>query len=307
MVRETFLTPDHLVAPLFVKQSGAPEAIPSMPGQFRLSIEDMIKEARSLEALGVLGVALFPVIESSLKDARASYALKEEGLYLEAIRALKAACPQLLVMSDVALDPYSSDGHDGLVEPQTGRILNDPTLEILAEMARLQAGAGADLIGPSDMMDGRVAAIRERLDQTGHEEVGIISYTAKYASSYYGPFRDALDSAPKSGDKKTYQMDFANIKEALREAKLDEDEGADILMVKPGGAYLDVLYALSEATNLPTAVYQVSGEYAMIAAACEKGWLEREKVVLESLTAFRRAGARVILTYFAKEAAQLLS
>jgi porphobilinogen synthase len=308
MIKETHLTPEHLIAPLFVIE-GKNQIVPihSMPGQSRLSIDELIKEAKELYSLGVKCVSLFPAVEDKLKtpDARESY--NPEGLNARAIRAVKEAIPGMIVMADVALDPYSSDGHDGIVDPKTGEILNDKSLEVLAKQALCEAQAGADIIGPSDMMDGRVGFIRDVLDSEGFQNALIMSYTAKYASAYYGPFRDALDSAPKKGDKKTYQMDYANSTEALREAELDIAEGADILMVKPGLPYLDIIYRLKEMSTLPIAAYNVSGEYAMVKAAVQNGWLDNDKVIIETLTAFRRAGTDVILTYFAKEAARLLN
>jgi porphobilinogen synthase len=308
MVRENNLSPDHLIAPLFVIE-GKNQIIPikSMPGQARLSIDEIVKEAKELYSLGVKCVALFPAIDDKLKTPDAREAYNRDGLNARVIRAVKEAVPGILVMGDIALDPYSSDGHDGLVDPKTGEILNDPTLEILAQQALCEAEAGADIIGPSDMMDGRVGHIRRSLDESGFHNSMIMSYTAKYASGYYGPFREALDSAPKSGDKKTYQMDPANSTEALREAQLDTDEGADILMIKPGLPYLDIIYRLKEMSTLPIAAYNVSGEYAMVKAAAQNGWIDNDKVVLETLTCFRRAGADIILTYFAKEAARLLN
>jgi len=308
MIKETHLTPEHLIAPLFVIE-GKNQIVPihSMPGQSRFSIDELIKEAKELYSLGVKCVSLFPAVEDKLKtpDARESY--NPEGLNARAIRAIKESIPGMVVMADVALDPYSSDGHDGIVDPKTGEILNDKSLEVLAKQALCEAQAGADIIGPSDMMDGRVGFIRDVLDSAGFQNALIMSYTAKYASAYYGPFRDALDSAPKKGDKKTYQMDFANSTEALREAELDTIEGADMLMVKPGLPYLDIIYRLKEASTLPIAAYNVSGEYAMVKAAVQNGWLDNDKVIIETLTAFRRAGTDVILTYFAKEAARLLN
>lgn len=307
LVRETYLGPEQLIAPLFVidgKNQNIP--IKSMPGQNRLSIDLLIKEARELYDLGIKTVALFPAINDQLKtpDARESY--NPDGLNARAISELKNALPEMVIMGDVALDPYSSEGHDGLVNSK-GEILNDESVEILVKQALCEARAGVDIIGPSDMMDGRVAQIREALDDEGFKNTLIMSYSAKYASAYYGPFRDALDSAPKKGDKKTYQMDYANGTEALREAALDEAEGADILMVKPGLPYLDVIYRLKQNFSLPIAAYNVSGEYAMVKAAVERGWLDNDKVIIETLTSFRRAGADIILTYFAKEAAQLLN
>lgn len=307
MIKETHLTPEHLIAPLFVIE-GKNQIVPihSMPGQARFSIDELIKEAKELYSLGVKCVSLFPAIEDKLKtpDARESY--NPDGLNARAIRAIKESIPGMVVMADVALDPYSSDGHDGIVDPKTGEILNDQSIEVLAKQALCEAAAGADIIGPSDMMDGRVGFIREVLDSEGYQNALIMSYTAKYASAYYGPFRDALDSAPKKGDKKTYQMDFANSTEALREAELDTAEGADMLMVKPGLPYLDIIYRLKEVSTLPIAAYNVSGEYAMVKAAVNNGWLDNDKTIIETLTAFRRAGSDVILTYFAKEAARLL-
>ncbi len=308
MIRETHLSPDHFIAPLFVidgKNQKVP--VPSMPGQFRLSIDELVKETKILYDLGVRCVDLFPAIDESLKtpDARESY--NPDGINARAISAVKEALPDMMVMADVALDPYSSAGHDGLVDPKTGEILNDETLEVLAKQTICSAKAGADIIGPSDMMDGRVEYLRRALDQNNFKNTLIMSYTAKYASAFYGPFRDALGSAPKKGDKKTYQMDPANSLEAVREAQLDEAEGADILMVKPGLPYLDIIYRLKETSTLPIAAYNVSGEYAMIKAAVQNGWLDNDRVILETLMSFRRAGADIILTYFAKEAAILLN
>jgi porphobilinogen synthase len=308
LVRENILTVDDLVMPLFIKPGeGIREPIPSMPGISRLSIDELVKEARELYALGINAVCLFPALPDNIKDPIATESTNPEGLYQRAIRALKSAVPELVIMTDVAMDPYSSDGHDGFVCKDSGRIINDTTLEILAKMAVSQAQAGADIIAPSDMMDGRIGYLREKLDEAGFEYVGILSYAAKYASSFYGPFRDALNSAPKSGDKKTYQMDPANVKEALREIALDMEEGADMVMVKPGLPYLDVVRAVKQVSNVPVAVYNVSGEYAMLKAASANGWLNYKSVVLETLTAFKRAGADIIFTYHAKEAAQWLA
>lgn len=307
MVRESHLLPAHLIAPLFVIEgTGKRVAINSMPGQFRFSIDELVKEAKELFSLGIHTVALFPAIEEKLKTPDAREAYNPQGLNARSIRAIKEAIPEMMVMGDIALDPYSSDGHDGLVDPKTGEVLNDPTLELLAKQAICEAKAGVDIVGPSDMMDGRVGYLRAALDKEGFHNVLIMSYCAKYASGFYGPFREALDSAPKKGDKKTYQMDPANAKEALREAMLDEEEGADILMVKPGLPYLDVIYRLKESFTLPIAAYNVSGEYAMVKAAAANGWIDNDKVILETLVSFRRAGADIILTYFAKEAALLL-
>lgn len=308
LVRETHLGVNDLIAPLFVREGvSLREPIKTMPGVCRLSIDELVKECRELYLLGVPCVALFPAIEERLKDQKASEAYNANGLYQRAIREVKNAIPELMIMTDVALDPYSSDGHDGLVDPKTGEILNDPTLEVLAKMAIVQSRAGADILGPSDMMDGRVGFIRDALDEENLMNVAIMSYAAKYASSFYGPFRDALNSTPKFGDKKTYQMDYANVREALREAYLDESEGADILMVKPGLPYLDVIKTLRDNTTLPIAAYNVSGEYAMVKAASERGMIDGDKAMIEMLWAFKRAGSDMILTYFAKEAAILLN
>jgi porphobilinogen synthase len=308
LVRETNLTPHDLIAPLFVKEgTNLREPISSMPGINRFSVDQLVIECKELYSLGIPCVSLFPAIEDRLKDARASEAYNPNGLYQKAIRAVKDAVPDLMVMTDVALDPYSSDGHDGLVDPKTGEILNDVTLEVLAKMSIVQVKSGSDILGPSDMMDGRIGFIRDALDEENLTNAVIMSYAAKYASAFYGPFRDALNSAPKKGDKKTYQMDYANVREALREAYLDESEGADILMVKPGLPYLDVIKTLRDNTTLPLAAYNVSGEYAMVKAGHEKGWIDGEKVMIEMLWSFKRAGSDMILTYFAKEAAQVLN
>jgi porphobilinogen synthase len=307
MVRESYLSPQHLIAPLFVVD-GKNQKIPiqSMPGQARLSIDNLLIEVKELYALGVKCVALFPVIDDKLKNERATEAYNPDGLNARAIAAVKEALPEMMVMGDIALDPYSSQGHDGLVDPRSGEILNDPTLDVLAKQAICEVQAGADIIGPSDMMDGRVGHLRCALEQENFKNTLIMSYTAKYASAYYGPFREALDSSPKKGDKKSYQMDPANGTEALREAALDEAEGADILMVKPGLPYLDIIWRLKQFSELPIAAYNVSGEYAMVKAAAHNGWIDNDKVILETLSCFRRAGADIILTYFAKEAAMLL-
>ncbi|CAM3399483.1 porphobilinogen synthase [Rhodothermus bifroesti] len=310
MVRETRLSVDQLIAPLFVVEGKhVRQEIAAMPGQYRLSIDELIKEAQQLYALGIPAVALFPALDASLKTPDGREALNPKGLYPRAIQALKQALPELLVITDVALDPYSSDGHDGIV--RQGRIVNDETVEILARMAVVQAQAGADIVAPSDMMDGRVGAIRKALDEEGFTEVAILSYTAKYASAFYGPFREALDSAPRHRpgippDKKTYQMDPANAREALRELRLDLDEGADIVMVKPALPYLDVIYRLRQACDVPVAAYHVSGEYAMLKAAAQNGWIDEKAAVFEVLTAIHRAGADLILTYFAGQLAQWL-
>lgn len=306
LVRETILNVNDLVWPLFV-QDGKKKKTPikSLPGCNRLSIDLLVKEAKEARALGINALAVFPLIADKKKDKFALESKNPKGLFPETIRALKSEVPEMVLMTDVAMDPYSSDGHDGYVEK--GKIVNDITLEILAEMALVQAEAGADYIAPSDMMDGRIGFLRETLDENGFSEVGIMAYSAKYCSSLYGPFRDALDSAPKSGDKKTYQMDPANSDEALREVILDLEEGADIVMVKPAHAYLDILYRVKEIANVPVAAYHVSGEYAMIKAAVEKGWLDEEKAMMEITTGIKRAGADIIFTYYAKEIAKYLS
>ncbi len=305
MVRETVLSSQDFLAPLFVVEGkNIREEIPSMPNYFRLSVDAMVAEAHQLWLLGIKGVLLFAKVPEGLKDNRGTEALNPEGLMQRAVKALKNALPEMLVMTDVALDPYSSYGHDGIVE--NGCILNDATVAVLGEMSVSHAAAGADWVAPSDMMDGRVLRIREALDRAGFTGIGIMSYSAKYASALYGPFRDALDSAPGFGDKKTYQMDMANRKEALREALQDIEEGADMVMVKPGIAYLDIVREIKNAVLVPVAVYQVSGEYAMIKAAAEKGWIDHDAALLEHLTALKRAGAAIIATYFAKEAAKLL-
>lgn len=307
LVRETVLTPKDLIAPLFlIDGKNKMESIGSMPGVFRYSLDLLVDESKKLFDLGIPCVTLFPALDQKLKDKRASEALNFDGLYYRAISEIKSRVPELLIMTDVALDPYSSDGHDGLVDDKSGEILNDETVKILSEMSLLQARAGADILGPSDMMDGRVGAIRRTLDQEGFTNTSIMSYTAKYASGFYGPFRDALDSAPKKGDKKSYQMDPANVREAIRETRLDEREGADILMVKPALSYLDVIKTMSEHTTLPIAAYNVSGEYSMVKAAAERGWIDENRVMLEILTSIKRAGADMILTYFAGSAAKLL-
>lgn len=298
LMRETELSPAHLILPLFVTD-GEDTRIPigAMPGCYRLSLNHTVELAREAHSLGVPAVALFPALGESAKDKRATESTNPDGLLQRTVRALKDALPGLAVITDVAMDPYSSDGHDGYVE--NGEIINDITLEILAGMAVSQAEAGADLVAPSDMMDGRVGVIREALDDAGHTNTGILAYSAKYASAFYGPFREALDSAPRSGDKKTYQMDPANRREAMREVMLDVMEGADIVMVKPALAYLDVIADVASSVDVPVAAYQVSGEYAMIKAAAANGWVDEERAVAETLTAIRRAGADMILTYFA--------
>ena len=310
LVRETVLSASDLILPVFFHEEAEDTPIASMPGCTRWSLAGLVREAGEALAAGVPAVVLFPKIEEALKTPAGNECFNDDGLVPRAIRALKAAHPTLGVITDVALDPYNSDGHDGIVrrDERGGlEILNDETVEILCKQAVCHAKAGADIISPSDMMDGRVAAIRAALDDAGYAQVAIISYTAKYASAFYGPFRGALDSAPKEGDKKTYQMDPGNAREAIRETFLDEAEGADILMVKPAGPYLDIISKVRDATTLPVAAYQVSGEYLMLKSACAAGWLDEKNVVLESLTGIKRAGADMILTYFAKQAALWLA
>lgn len=309
LVRETVLSPGDFVQPLFLQEGTQNDAIASMPGVTRWCEADVVREACDIFAAGVPAVVLFPKIDDSLKTSDAAECYNDQGLIPRVIRAIKSACPQLCVITDIALDPYNADGHDGLVRAQANGelvILNDETVEILCRQALCHAAAGADIVSPSDMMDGRVAALRDALDHAGFEQVSILSYSAKYASAYYGPFRGALDSAPKAGDKKTYQMDYANAREAVREILLDEQEGADMIMVKPAGAYLDIIAKVREHSTLPVAAYQVSGEYLMIESAAAAGWLDRKAIILESLTAIKRAGADIILTYYAKEVAHWL-
>jgi porphobilinogen synthase len=307
MARETRLSVDNLVAPLFVVEGeGVREAIEALPGQHYLSVDRLVKEARELHELGIPAVALFPKIPDADRDPQARAALDPDGLFPRAIQAVREHVPGLLVISDVALDPYNSDGHDGLVED--GRVLNDETLEILAEMAIVHAEAGADIVAPSDMMDGRVGIIREALDEAGYEDTAILAYSATYASGFYGPFREAVGSEPRRRpgvpkDKKTYQMDPANAREAVREVLLDVDEGADMVMVKPAVAYLDVIHRVRQEVDVPLAAFHTSGEYAMIMAAAERGWLDERTAALETTTAIRRAGADIILTYFARKLA----
>lgn len=304
MIEETVLRPANLIYPLFIQESTIErEVIKSLPDLFRLNFNGLCKEIESAMEVGLRTFALFPVIPENKKDKVATYSYAEDNFYLDFIRRIKEYFPGIVLMSDVAMDPYSTDGHDGFV--QNGEILNDATLPILGKMACAQAQAGIDIIGPSDMMDGRVRFIRESLDHINMDQVSIMSYTAKYASAFYGPFRDALDSAPKGGDKKSYQMNPANKMEALRESELDEIEGADFLMVKPALCYLDVIALLKENSNLPIAAYNVSGEYAMLKAACQNGWLDYDTAMPEMLLSMKRAGADSILTYFAKDFATL--
>jgi porphobilinogen synthase len=303
MVQETVLQPANLIFPLFIVDGNAQKTeVNSMPGIFRHSIDHLLREVESCMKLGLMSFDLFPNIEESLKDKYATESYRENSLYLRAIKEVKQNFPEACVVTDVAMDPYSSDGHDGIVE--NGEILNDETLEVLGKMALAHAHAGADIIAPSDMMDGRVGYIRKVLDENKFTNVSIMSYAAKYASAFYGPFRDALKSAPKHGDKKSYQMNPANQREALIEARMDEEEGADFLMVKPALPYLDVIKLLHDNSELPIAAYNVSGEYAMIKAAVQNGWLEERRAIMEVLMSIRRAGATSILTYHAKEVLQ---
>jgi porphobilinogen synthase len=305
LVRETSLSVSNLIAPLFIKAEGPAEAIPSLPGISRLNPDDAVQECRELQQVGIRAVALFPCIPTSLKDVAGSQALNPGQFFYQALRQIRAAVPDLVLAVDVALDPYTTHGHDGVLDSK-GDVDNDRTVEILAKMSVLQAGIGVDWVAPSDMMDGRVAAIRSALDLAGRTSTAILAYSAKFASSYYGPFRDAVGSK-KTGDaidKRTYQIDPANRRQAVADALLDEAEGADFLMVKPAGLYLDVLHELRERTSLPLVAYQVSGEYAQIHAAAEKGWLDLDRARDESLLAIKRAGADLIITYFAKSLAR---
>jgi porphobilinogen synthase len=306
MLAETSLSPDDFIVPLFIVE-GTNQRVPidSMPGYFRLSLDQVKKELEELRALGLRSVLLFAKCEDAAKDNTGREALNENGLMQRSIRAIREWAPDICIMSDVALDPYSSYGHDGIVEGT--EILNDATVEVLAAMSVSHARAGVDYVAPSDMMDGRVGAIRQALEAEGFHRTGILSYTAKYASCFYGPFRDALDSAPGFGDKKSYQMNPANRREALLEAEQDMQEGADIMMVKPALAYLDIIREIRDIANIPIAAYQVSGEYAMIKAAAEKGWVSEETAMLETLTSIKRAGADLIASYFAKDCAKILN
>jgi porphobilinogen synthase len=306
MVQETTLSVNDFIFPMFVQEGkGLKIEIKSMPGIYRFSPDTLMTEIQEIVSLGIKSICLFPNYPEEKKDKYGSESLVSDTLYLRCLSEIKSRFPELVVMTDVALDPYSSDGHDGIVE--NGKILNDETVELLAKMAVAQAKAGADIIGPSDMMDGRVGAIRKALDSEGFVNTSIMSYTAKYASSFYGPFRDALESAPKFGDKKTYQMNPSNVREAILEAELDIAEGTDIIMVKPALSYLDVIKTLKDNFNLPISAYNVSGEYAMIKAAGQNGWIDPQKAMMEVLLSMKRAGADIILTYFAKEAAVLLN
>jgi porphobilinogen synthase len=311
LVRETIITPNDFLVPLFVVEGkGVKEEIPSMPDYYRHSLDMLSSEVKELWSLGLKGVLLFVKVPDNLKDNKGTEALNTNGLMQRAIKTIKDTVPEMLVMTDVALDPYSIYGHDGIV--QEGKIVNDETTEVLAEMSVSHARAGTDFVAPSDMMDGRIITIREALEDEGFVDTGIMSYSAKYASTYYGPFRDALDSAPVDQknipkDKKTYQMDFANRDEALKEVEMDIDEGADIVMIKPGLCYLDIVREIRNAVEVPVAVYQVSGEYAMLKAAAEKGWLDHDAVMIEQIIAIKRAGAHIIASYFAKDVMKLIS
>ena len=311
LVRETIITPNDFIVPLFVVEGkGVKEEIASMPNYYRYSFDLLEKEVKELWSLGLKSVLLFVKVPDNLKDNKGTEALNPNGLMQRAIKTVKNACPDMLVMTDVALDPYSSYGHDGIIDQ--GQIANDITVSVLAQMSLSHAIAGADFVAPSDMMDGRILSIREALENDGFHNTGIMSYSAKYASAFYGPFRDALDSAPVDmidipKDKKTYQMDYGNRLEAIRETLMDIDEGADIVMVKPGLCYLDIVRDIKNAVDVPVAVYQVSGEYAMVKAAAEKGWLNHDAVVMEQVTAIKRAGADIIASYFAKDVVKLIS
>jgi porphobilinogen synthase len=306
MVAETILSPADFIAPLFITEGkGIKEEISSMPGYFRHSLDLTVQEAKELWGMGIKSVLLFIKCADELKDNKGTEALNPNGLMQRAIRAVKEAVPGMVVMTDVALDPFSSYGHDGIVEGE--EIVNDATVNVLAAMSVSHAEAGADFVAPSDMMDGRILAIREALEDSNFTKTGIMAYSAKYASCFYGPFRDALDSAPGFGDKKTYQMDYANAREALKETLMDVDEGADIVMVKPAMAYLDIIRLIKDSVTVPVSAYHVSGEYAMIKAAAKMGWINEEKAIMESLTSIKRAGADLIATYFAKDAVRLLN
>lgn len=306
MVAETILTPNDFIVPLFIDEGENVETeIASMPNYYRRSIDLTVKEVKELWSLGIKSVLLFIKCKDELKDNTGKEAWNKDGLMQRSIKAIKDAVPEMYLMTDVALDPYSSYGHDGIVE--NGEIVNDPTVEALVRMSISHAEAGVDMVAPSDMMDGRIGAIRKGLEENGYTKVGIMAYSAKYASCFYGPFRDALDSAPGFGDKKTYQMDYANRIEAVREAQMDVEEGADIVMVKPGLPYLDIVREVKNSVDVPVSVYNISGEYAMIKAAAKMGWINEEKAILETLTSMKRAGADLIATYYAKDAARLLS
>jgi porphobilinogen synthase len=306
MVAETILTPSDFIAPLFIDEGeNIKFEIPSMPGYYRRSLDLTIVEVKELWSLGIKSVLLFIKCEDSLKDNTGKEAWNKNGLMQRSIKTIKDAVPEMIIMTDVALDPYSIYGHDGIVE--NNEIINDPTVDALVQMSISHADAGADFVAPSDMMDGRIGSIREGLEFNNYAKVGIMSYSAKYASCFYGPFRDALDSSPGFGDKKTYQMDYANRKEAIKETLMDVEEGADIVMVKPAMAYLDIIHEIKNTVTIPVSAYHVSGEYAMIKAAAKMGWLNEDKAIIESLTSIKRAGADLIATYFAKDAVKLIN
>lgn len=305
MVRETILSPNDFIVPLFIVEGeNIVSEISSMPGYFRRSLDLTIKDVKELWAMGLKSVLLFIKCDDNLKDNKGTEALNPNGLMQRSIRAIKDAVPEMLIMTDVALDPFSSYGHDGIVE--NNEIINDATVEVLAAMSVSHATAGADFVAPSDMMDGRIAAIRQALEENNFSKTGIMSYSAKYASCFYGPFRNALDSAPGFGDKKTYQMDYANRIEAVRETLMDIEEGADIVMIKPALSYLDIIREIKNTVDVPVSAYNISGEYAMIKAAAKMGWIEEDKAILETLCSIKRAGADLIATYFAKDAVRLL-
>lgn len=307
LVREATLSVDDFIYPMFVMEGENNRVeIPSMPEAYRFTLDLLVQEVTEIYGLGIKAIALFPAVPEEKKDLTGSESFNPEGLAQQAVRAVKAAVPDMIIFTDVALDPFTTHGHDGIID-DNGVILNDETVEVLVKMAVSQAAAGTDFVSPSDMMDGRIGAIRQGLDANGFENVGILAYSAKYASAYYGPFRDALGSAPKSGDKKTYQMDPANSREAIKEVYLDIAEGADIVMVKPALAYLDIIAKIKDATNVPIAAYNVSGEYAMVKAAAQLGWIDEKKVMFETLLSMKRAGADIILSYHAKAVAQLLA
>ena len=307
LVRENHLSVDDFIYPMFVMEGeNSRVEIPSMPEAYRFTLDLLVKEIEEIYALGIKAIAIFPAVPEEKKDLAGSESFNPEGLAQRAVRAIKAVVPDIIIFTDVALDPFTTHGHDGIID-DNGVILNDQTVEVLVKMSVSQAAAGTDFVSPSDMMDGRIGAIRQGLDEAGFENVGILAYSAKYASAYYGPFRDALGSAPKSGDKKTYQMDSANSREAIKEVYLDIAEGADIVMVKPALAYLDIIAKVKEATNVPVAAYNVSGEYAMVKAAAQLGWIDEKKVMFETLLSMKRAGADIILSYHAKAVAQLLA
>ncbi len=306
LVTETTLSPNDFIVPLFIVEGkDIKEEISSMPGYYRLSIDQAVKEVKEIWSMGLKSVLLFIKCREELKDNKGTEALNRNGLMQQSIKAIKNAVPEMLVMTDVALDPFSSFGHDGIVENE--EILNDATVEVLAKMSVSHAQAGADFVAPSDMMDGRVAAIRQALEENNFTKTGIMSYSAKYASCFYGPFRDALDSAPGFGDKKTYQMNYANRIEAIRETLMDVEEGSDIVMVKPALSYLDIIREVKNAVNIPVSAYNISGEYAMIKAAAKMGWIDEDKAIMETLTSIKRAGADLIATYFAKQAVKLIN